>query len=555
MNFMDAHKAVSSLEGGVCLPFLLAMSGSAIQIDLFLKAHAAKKECIAEPTYLPFDTLQQNLFTISKVDEPEIWLLFPWDLAPEYNWRSGAPETLSPVDVLVKNAESILKKITQRPNVQLLYVSALIPPWTVSSGVNDKIETIFNELVVRNGATILAGEDFSLTTYLANGCPFNGRSLSRIASLIIDLVTPRNQLRGKVLVTDLDNTLWAGLISEDGLSNIHAEPSGRGFPHFIYQSLLKRLKSQGVLLAVVSRNDASLVLETLNSTSMVLGTEDFVAVKAGYSAKSEYISSLAVELNLSLDTFVFVDDNPVELTEVSSFLPDVNCLLFPGDTEDLPAFLDEVALFFHREIITAEDKNRTEMYRLRTLQVQECETGSNAMNKFLRELNMEMTIRERGIDDYDRAWQLINKTNQFNLNGRRLERESLDRILDTGGVIYTATLDDKYGNHGEILVCVIQQDGQVISWVLSCRVFQRHVEHAFLIWLAQSWQGAALTFKFSSTEQNEPIRIFLDNDCFENKAEGTLFDFERFISHHENDIVSIKITDETKMKASTSTND
>src|SRR5947209_2116195 len=166
---------------------------------------------------------------------------------------------------------------------------------------------------------------------------------------------------------------------------------------------------------------------------MLLGEEDFVAIIASYRAKSAQIRELAERLNLGLDSFVFVDDNPVELTEVSLALPDVRCVRFPQHDDDLAAFLNEVSSLFPRRATTSEDRERTEMYRRRLEGIVPSDLQGADLTRFLKDLKMTLTIHDRACGDRTRAVQLINKTNQFNLNGRRVSDDDVRVVLDAGG--------------------------------------------------------------------------------------------------------------------------
>jgi FkbH-like protein len=204
---------------------------------------------------------------------------------------------------------------------------------------------------------------------------------------------------------------------------------------------------------------------------------------------------------------VFVDDNPVELAEVSLALPAVRCVAFPVGDDALPRFCHDLSRLFARSTITPEDRERTTLYRRRLEGMAPSTLEGADLSRFLQDLGMKLTIHDRSRGDRTRALQLINKTNQFNLNGIRVSDEELERILSAGGRLYGASLADRTGDHGEILACLI--DGGVISaLVMSCRVFQRRVEYAFLAWLAgQPHPPTAL--RWAHTPRNEPFAQFV----------------------------------------------
>jgi FkbH-like protein len=152
-----------------------------------------------------------------------------------------------------------------------------------------------------------------------------------------------------------------------------------------------------------------------------------------------------------------------------------------------------------------------------------------------------LTIVDRSAGDRERAIQLINKTNQFNLNGSRITDDDVSRILASGGRLYTARLDDRTGSHGEILACLIDGQRRIVSFVLSCRVFQRQVEYAFICWLVRRF-GHELKLAYAATERNTPIQVFLkDADVAVNEAD-TLLDGVRFLGNYESrlDLFALK---------------
>ena len=312
----------------------------------------------------------------------------------------------------------------------------------------------------------------------------------------------------KVLVTDLDNVLWSGLIADDGPDGIAFEPSGRGYPHFVYQSVLRRLRGEGTLLAAVTRNDADVAVAPFRSGRMLLRETDFVAIVASYHAKSAQIRELAERLNLGQNQFVFVDDNPVELAEVSQVLPAVHCLAFPRQDGDLATFLDDLAALFPHRDVTAEDRARTELYRRRVEGMAPSDLAGADLTHFLRDLRMTLTIHDRSEGERGRAVQLINKTNQFNLNGSRVTDDEVAGVLRNGGRLLSASLRDRSGDQGEILACLVTADGAITALVLSCRVFQRRVEYAFLAWLVTQ-PSPPRGFHWASTPRNAPFQQFL----------------------------------------------
>ena len=295
----------------------------------------------------------------------------------------------------------------------------------------------------------------------------------------------------------------------------------------------------------MSRNQPEIAAEPLRSGRMLLSDQDFVSVICSYGAKSAQIAEIARQLNLGLDAFVFVDDNPVELAEVSSALPGVHCVAFPSREDGLPECFARLTQLFARSVVTSEDRERTKMYRSRLKGMAPSSVQGADLTQFLRDLRMTLTIDDRSHGQRERAIQLINKTNQFNLNGIRIADEEVQHILDTGGRLLTAGLADRHGSHGEILSCLITSDRVMKCFVMSCRVFQRRVEHAFLAWLAnQSFCPELL--EFQQTQKNLPLREFLSDAAFSPGPRNCLrFESSRFVATHAEalNLFTLKVPD------------
>jgi FkbH-like protein len=304
--------------------------------------------------------------------------------------------------------------------------------------------------------------------------------------------------------------------------------------------MLKRLQSSGILLAIVSKNNEYDVDEALSSNQFYLQKNDFVSVIASYQAKSLQIKELSRKLNLGLEHFVFIDDNPLEISEVGQALPAITSILFPKDVSGVQLLLESLHRLFHFKTVTAEDSNRTNLYRQMASSTVTVSGEGHDLTEFLLALDMQMTIFDRSTGERSRAVQLFNKTNQFNINGIRRTNEDITRLLSQGARLYTAEILDVNGSHGEVLAILIDPKGLVLSYVMSCRIFQRRAEFAFL--------GALTTFgilqleiDYLKTERNEPVRLFLLELFPTNSIGRWNLESERLISllHEESSLFNI----------------
>ena len=536
MNFLQASKIVKDFNKGPSLRIRFTASGNVDPLVVYLRAYAAQRGWLAQVTTMPFGTLMQSLIAEPEDGDHEVILLMPWDLVPECDWRSGIPITVNDPEILVQAAQTITLHLKQRP-AKLMFLAAPLPPLYTDPAACDSLAAKITELAVGLGAIFLDPAYFALGSFLASGVPISGSYMANVSLVVVNLSIGETHENCKVLVTDLDNVLWAGLAAEDGPENIQCAPEGVGYRHFLYQGLLAKLKVSGVLLAAVSRNDLDIATAPFTSGRTLLVINDFIALLASYEPKSAHINKLAKDLNLGLDAFVFVDDNVVELAEVNAALPKVKCLQFPSYEDSLPEFFRELVLLFAKKSVTDEDKQRTEMYRRRLAGNSSTITKARKadLTSFLSELRMVLTIYDRSLVDCQRAIQLINKTNQFNLNGLRISTDIVTRVLSAGGHLYTAALDDRTGSHGEILACVIDHKYRILSFVLSCRVFQRQVEHAFVAWLAQRIRHT-LVFGYTATTRNTPIRKFLCDPAFSSDKIDFVLNYTQYLERHQDDI-------------------
>jgi len=542
MNFLEAHRIASNFAGGPSLEFLFSISGGSEKLGVFFKAAGATRGRSVHVRTLPFNTLGQTLLGDPVSGDREVFVLFPWDFAAELDWRSGIPSSEPDLPALEDRARITSALIARRRSARLLYVPAPLPPVFSSSAKIANLDAWLGSLARSLGADFLPPDVFSLASYLSNGNPFASARLGEVADRVIDCALGSAVEPAKVLVTDLDNVLWSGVIGEDGVEGIRFTPEGVGFRHFLYQTLLLKLKREGALLAGVSRNDPELAMAPFRTGQMALREEDMVVVVASYGAKSSQIREIAKQLNLGLDSFVFVDDNPVELEEVSLALPEVRTVRFPVSDDVVPAFFEQLSKMFARQIVTAEDTDRTEMYRRRLEGLTPDSAKGADLGAFLRGLEMSMIIHDRSNGDRARAVQLINKTNQFNLNGRRVGDDEVGAILQAGGHLYGVTLTDRTGSHGEVLACLMDAQGSVRSLVMSCRVFQRRLEYAFLSWLGQGESGLS-AFDFVATPRNEPIRLFLADPAFRSSgaSEMVAIDLAEFRRIHADDLAMFRV--------------
>jgi FkbH-like protein len=317
----------------------------------------------------------------------------------------------------------------------------------------------------------------------------------------------------KVVVLDLDNTLWGGVVGDDGIEGIEigsTSPRGEAFRHF--QDYLLSLTKRGILLAVCSKNDQDKAAEPFEKhPEMVLRMPDIANFKASWGPKSENIRQIASELNLGLDSLVFVDDNPAEIEIVRQFVPQVTSVWVGDDPSEFVAILESHRLF-EVSAITGEDVQRAAQYKQEAERKALLESTTD-MDAYLSSLEMVGQISEFKTVDAPRISQLINKSNQFNLTTRRrTEAEVLELIACPDKRTFTIRLADRFGDHGLIAVVVGEIQGEEFvldTWLMSCRVLKRQVEEETLneiVRLANLAGCRQVVGVYRPTEKNGMVR-------------------------------------------------
>jgi FkbH-like protein len=326
----------------------------------------------------------------------------------------------------------------------------------------------------------------------------------------------------KCLVVDLDNTLWGGVLGEDGLQGIRigqGDPVGESFAAF--QAALLDVKARGVLLALCSKNNAADVDEAFAVRSdMPLAMEDFAYKVINWDPKHKNIKVIANALNIGLDSLAFVDDNPVECALVRQMLPDVLTLQLPEDPSTFSDFIYQVPDFDTLRV-TAEDANKTQQYAENAKRQALQETVGD-LNAFLESLDTQVDVAVAGQADTARIHQLFTKTNQFNLTTIRYTRGDIANFLAAPEChLHTIRSRDKFGDLGMIGVYLLRQDGDLVeidSFVMSCRALGRGIESAACNLLKEFAFGTlgarALQGCFLPTAKNKPAADFYERQGF-----------------------------------------
>lgn len=358
-------------------------------------------------------------------------------------------------------------------------------------------------------------------------------ALPTLGEHIVSIVRSELGLSRKLLVLDLDNTLWGGVIGEDGIDGIRlGPPSAIGERYVMFQDYLKDLKERGVLLAVASKNNPEDAKEALlRHPNSKLNPDDFVSLKVNWKKKADNIREIAEELNLGLDSFVFLDDSPAERSSVRRDLPNVIVPEISGEPVEAITAL-ESGLYFQAMRLTDEDKNRVASYTARARQI-ELSNSTASLDDYLSGLGMEIESGPIDGDTCIRVTQLINKTNQFNLTTPRYSLEEVQlRMASPDYWCRWYRLKDRFADHGIIGVLIVKLGSErwsVDTWLMSCRVIGREVESFMfrsLVHCAQQSGAKGIVAEYYPTTKNGLVAQLLPRFGFKEHKEqrGLLLD-------------------------------
>jgi FkbH-like protein len=353
--------------------------------------------------------------------------------------------------------------------------------------------------------------------------------LPLVANNVVKIALANSGKVLKCVVVDLDNTLWGGVVGDDGPNGIHIGAHGDGEPFYRLQSFLKELKKRGILLAVCSKNEHANAISPFHENSeMVLKMEDFAVFIANWDNKAHNLSKIRDELGIGLDSMLFLDDNPFERNAVRTMLPEVNVPELPEDAADYVKALVELNLF-ETSSFSTEDVLRSDLYE-REAQRRIAQSAAASFDEFLQSLETKISVSRFVPEFLPRITQLLQRSNQFNLTTNRHNQAQCEAMMnDTEGCLpLFVRLKDRFGDHGLISILIARPNKKagslVISdWVMSCRVLTRGVEEFLMNYLVDAACRMGLktiTGSYIPTVKNAMVKDFYSH-----------FDFTRVESH------------------------
>ncbi len=540
MKITEALKITQSVPADA-RPFAvtLACGFTPLHLQTFLAAHLQQRLHGRNVRVTPglFGNLVGTLEAVDAASLPDgLVVALEWaDLDPRLDYRNSgswgagaAQDIVASAKVMLERIAGALGRIPAGPRIAISLPTISLPPafhtpgWMASAHqlqVEADVLRFAAELaqdgrvVIANGERLAeespARERLDLKSQLYNGLPYSLQHADKLAAQLALALNPPAPRKG--IITDLDDTLWSGIVGEVGPEAVSWELNGHAQLHALYQKLLGSLAEHGTLVGVASKNDAAVVAKAFERKDLLLKPEQVFPVEVHWNAKSGSVARILDTWNISADSVIFVDDSPMELAEVAAAHPGMECVLFPKN--DYPAGLAMLRLL--RDLCGKEQVSKDDALRLESIRqgaaFREQASGEAAPDSFLEQLKATTTFDY--VASEPRVLELVNKTNQFNLNGKRYSEADWRKMLaEPGAVLAAVSYEDKFGPLGTIAVIQGRLSGKslaVEAWVMSCRAFARRIEHQTLKTLFESTGAAEMEFNFEPTARNAPLREML----------------------------------------------
>lgn len=457
------------------------------------------------------------------------------------------------IDNRVKELVNLVTKFTVMSNSKLVVTNFQAPVYTPYGICETKTEYGFREMILdlnaklsyslRNESSIFVfnfdafvakyGEVnvFDYRQFLVGDIKVSLNYIPYLAEELMGYIKADIGINRKCIVLDLDNTLWGGIVGEDGFEGIKLSPQPPGTSFIEFQRVILALYERGIILAINSRNNEDEALRVIREHPyMVLREDNFASIKINWNDKISNIKAIAEELNIGLDSLVYFDDDPVNREVMSKALPEVMTVDLPEDpalyTQKLMSLND-----FNTFSITDEDKNRGRMYTEERKRSQ-LENSVSNLDDFLSQLDIKINIRKADKFTVPRIAQLVLKTNQFNLTTKRFQDEDILKFTqDKNMLVGCAQTADKFCDNGITGVFIVKKNPDFSEWnietfLLSCRVMGRRIEDGIMQYILSEARKEGIKRvrgRYIPTKKNKPCESFLPNSGFKNEGEDWVY--------------------------------
>ena len=380
--------------------------------------------------------------------------------------------------------------------------------------------------------------------YFISQMPINPKLASEFIKWFLRQIDILALKRKKCIVLDLDNTLWAGILGEDGINGIKIGEDFPGNAYQFFQNYLIELSRIGIILAICSKNNEADVLAVWEShPDMVLKKDNFAAYRINWDNKADNIKEIALELNIGLDAIVFIDDNPAERELIKKMLPEVIVPEFPKQPYLYPIFIKQLTDdYFSTYTLTQEDLTKTQQYKESTERTHYKKQFVD-MDTYLRSLEIKLTIEKLNELNKARFAQMTQKTNQFNLTTQRYTDTEIQSFANNGSLVYGLRVKDKFGDYGlsgMMMIIIDKKEAYIDTLLLSCRILGKKIEYVFTNYILIKLKKLGLMHinaAFIKTSKNMQVEKFYDSIGFVIKSSSSeRTDYELFL---ENKTISL----------------
>jgi FkbH-like protein len=536
MNLVDALEQLKEPVAGNAPPLrvFLACGFTPLHLATFLAAHlrSVYPDRQAEVSHGLFGDLIGNLERLRPEEHDTLVVVIEW---PDLDSRLGLrtlggwqveklPDIINSVGQSLDRLSRVLQRICPTLPTYVCLPTLPLPPLFYTGirqssifelNLRRALASFAEAISTRSHVPIVSDQllnlkspldgRFNLRTEITQGFPYKTSHAAVMGELLAEIISCRKPKKG--LITDLDGTLWAGILGDVGVDGIHWHLDQHSQLHGIYQQFLASLASAGILIAVASKNDAALVENAFERNDLLLPKSDIFPIEAHWGRKSESVRRILEKWNV-------LPDSVMEVAEVQSAFPQMECILFSGD--DYAGFWDllhHLRNSFAKGSVSEEDSLRLESIRASGSFSKYVEKETDSTDDFLLQSEGCLTFTLGKEAKEARAFELVNKTNQFNLNGRRYDEAAWSRFLrDSATSMVTISYEDRFGKLGRIAVLIGRAEKKrfiLQTWVMSCRAFSRRIEFHCLQYLFERFGVDEILLEVQNTERNSPLREFL----------------------------------------------
>jgi len=450
--------------------------------------------------------------------------------------------------------ENLIKTITEKLQSKLVITNFVIPTYSPFGIFESKVEFGLKDIILdlnkklkelcKNHDSVYLYDFNSFVTRFGEKNVLDYKkmffgdikiSFDTIPYLIYEFIgylKPLLGLNKKCIVLDLDNTLWGGIVGEEGFEGIKLGPDPAGRPFVEFQRVLKSLLKSGIILAINSKNNSEDAMKVIKEhPHMVLKEEDFACLKINWNDKIANMKDIAKELNIGLDSMVFFDDDPVNRELIKMSIPEIKTIDLPQDPSSYALILRDLNDFNVLKI-TDDDFRRAKMYS-QEQERHDFESTTKNLDEYLKKLDIRVKVRLADKFSIPRISQLSLKTNQFNLTTKRYQEEEIKEFAkDDKMIVGCAEVEDKFGESGITNIFIIKKNNEewiLDTFLLSCRIIGRGIEEGILgkiIEMAKKEGVKKIKAQFIPTQKNKPAENFLSNYGFQKEGEYWIFSLQ-----------------------------